>query len=621
MAWDWLDDSLLGNAGETTNAALRNPIPSFSFVLEVEALYFLALKSVKVFNKENEYEYIQEGGVNDYVHMRRKPISKPFTFQVERYVGAERFLDPLALGTDLVAPVILYVYRSQPRQMITESAPAWPARLYIFTGCNVTAKEYGELNSEKSALLTETTTIAYREMMAVTNPTWGNDSEKELMSFADMKAGKPPLNANATNFKDKDNYEKKKQKFWDGETREVWFKKGADKQREYKDYKTDTKPENARTNSITNDKKIYETKVDNDGVKHLVRKDESKDYNKPRIAEFGEDTEPKWASDQSVKAAKDSYKTDTDKDGTKHIVRNPDGDQFTKNRIDQYGEMTDPKWASDKSVKAAKDSYTTETDKDGIKHRTRTPDGDQFTKKPKTYEDYTKDAKPTWASSRNMDGDTELYKQEPDRDGVKHLVRKPDGEKYTKEAWDMRDNKDKPKPKHSRKSPTDDSKPEIKYPWSIRDNKDKPEPKYAEKSPKDDSKPEAKGPWNIKSPDSGKSAAQSPKDSSKPEAKGPWDIKSPDSGKSAVQSPTDSSKPEAKGPWDIKSPGSGKSAVQSPTDPSKPEVKGPWDIKQNATDPKPKYATPSPKDAEKPEAVKWPPTRRALMAQALSEKK
>ncbi|MCR5509470.1 MAG: hypothetical protein K6F54_00730, partial [Lachnospiraceae bacterium] len=260
----------------------------------------------------------------------------------------------------------------------------------------------------------------------------------------------------------------------------------------------------------------------------------------------------------------------------------------------------------------------------GVKHRIRTPDGEKFTKNPKTYEDYTKDAKPTWASSKSMDGDVELYKLEPDKDGVNHIVRKPDGDRYTKEAWSMQDNKDDPQPKHSRKSPTDDSRAEVKGPWSIKENKENPQPKYAEKSKTDDSKPEAKEPWDMKgnkTDPKNKHAAASPTDSSKPEVKGPWSIKSPDAGKNAAQSPKDSSKPEVKGPWSIKSPDSGKNAVQSKTDSSKPETKGPWDIKANAQNPQPQFATASPKDGEKPEAVKWPPTRRALMAQTLSDKK
>ena len=139
-----------------------NPAVNFNFMLRVEALYDLPCKSVRVFQRENEYELIQEGGLNDYVHMRRKPISKPFTFQVERYVGTD-ILDPLANGTELALPIILYVNKDLVyREFI-------PVRCYVFTGCTVTAKEYGELNAEKSGLLVETTTIAYREMFCMEN--------------------------------------------------------------------------------------------------------------------------------------------------------------------------------------------------------------------------------------------------------------------------------------------------------------------------------------------------------------------------------------------------------------------------------------------------------------------
>ncbi len=138
----------------------KNPAVNFNFMLRVEGIYDLPCKSVHVFQKENEYEFIQEGGLNDYVHMRRKPISKPFTFQVERYVGTD-ILDPLANGTDLVLPIILMINRYRIY------GDFLPVRMYVFTGCTVMSKEYGELNAEKSGLLIETTTIAYRELLCI----------------------------------------------------------------------------------------------------------------------------------------------------------------------------------------------------------------------------------------------------------------------------------------------------------------------------------------------------------------------------------------------------------------------------------------------------------------------
>ena len=52
----------------------KNPLVNFNFMLRVELLHDLPCKSVKSFSSELEYDYIQEGGLNDYVHMRRKPM-------------------------------------------------------------------------------------------------------------------------------------------------------------------------------------------------------------------------------------------------------------------------------------------------------------------------------------------------------------------------------------------------------------------------------------------------------------------------------------------------------------------------------------------------------------------
>ena len=54
----------------------RNVAPAFNFMLRVEGLFDLPCRRVHSFTKANEYEYIQEGGLNDYVHMRRKPVSQ-----------------------------------------------------------------------------------------------------------------------------------------------------------------------------------------------------------------------------------------------------------------------------------------------------------------------------------------------------------------------------------------------------------------------------------------------------------------------------------------------------------------------------------------------------------------
>ncbi len=148
------------------------PLESFCFSLQVEGFFKMPLRSVRVFTKENEFDYYQEGGLNDYVHMLRKPITKPFTFQVERYVGTSEQtglnllqVDPLSLGTELMLPLILYVNRAKSSAI--KKGLFGFTRAYIFTGCVVTAKEFGELNAEESKILTETTTIAYRELFTI----------------------------------------------------------------------------------------------------------------------------------------------------------------------------------------------------------------------------------------------------------------------------------------------------------------------------------------------------------------------------------------------------------------------------------------------------------------------
>ena len=140
----------------------KNALVNFNFMLRVEGIYDLPCKAVHSFTKENEFEYVQEGGVNDYVHMLRKPVSKPFSFTVERYVGMD-IVPPLPLGAELVLPVILMV---APIANQFDNAK----RTFVFTGCTVMSKTYGELNAEKSELLTETIVIGYREMTEVTIP-------------------------------------------------------------------------------------------------------------------------------------------------------------------------------------------------------------------------------------------------------------------------------------------------------------------------------------------------------------------------------------------------------------------------------------------------------------------
>lgn len=139
-----------------------NPLVSYNFLLRVEGKFDLPCKSIQGFKNQMEYEYIREGGVNDYVHIRRKPAQNPASIQVERYVINE-ITDTLAVGAVFDNPIQLLVAR-YPGEFIN------PKRIYSFSGCVVTSKEYGQLSAEQSGILTETITIAYQSMTCSDNP-------------------------------------------------------------------------------------------------------------------------------------------------------------------------------------------------------------------------------------------------------------------------------------------------------------------------------------------------------------------------------------------------------------------------------------------------------------------
>ena len=163
-----------------------HPTPNFNFMLRVEALFDLPCKAVRAFTKANEFEYIQEGGLNDYVHMRRKPITQPFTFEVDRYVGVD-YWDPLPLGAEPILPVCLLVFGGAAYR---SNGTTTFLRMYTFTGCTVMEKTYGELNAEQSGLYVETTKISYKECVIVTNPSIYDLGGKQTTYKEDLELDK-----------------------------------------------------------------------------------------------------------------------------------------------------------------------------------------------------------------------------------------------------------------------------------------------------------------------------------------------------------------------------------------------------------------------------------------------
>lgn len=467
--------------GNTDWDAINNPIPAFNFVLMVEAVYFLPIKTIRAFTKENEFEYIKEGGVNDYVHMKRKPISKPFTFQIERYVGTERFMDPLALGTELILPVVLFMYRHKARSGWSDSAPAYPARLYAFTGCIVTSKEYGELNAERAGLLTETTTIAYREMVVLNN---GFQSMGIDFMENELKEWNPEENKETTGPGYKTKYaafskldDRKQSNYlyeWvndsNGNT-QMQMKPNSGykffKEKWNGDPKSQTWAQKSKPDEMNN---TYEVK-DVEGKPTMVRKD-SGDFNRPQYELSKDMDKEKYA----VKAYLDQnsgekiYDKDKDKAGRTHIKR-----------VD-HAQINKPAWSGENG---AKNQWAAQTppDKNNKVYNVTTKDGVSTVKRKDSspfnrpqYELKKDKNKQKYSEMSPIDKNEKIYEKNGDR------FERIDKAQVNKKPYEM--NKDRQKNKYAATSPKDSETPEARDPYSYAD--DGATVKYAQKSPVDD---------------------------------------------------------------------------------------------------------------------------------------
>lgn len=303
-----------GSYDRSQKKSQLNPAVSYAFALQVEAAFFLPLKSVRVFNKENEFDYYQEGGLNDYVHMLRKPISKPFTFQVERYVGVDAgfldqnsgFIDPLALGTDLILPLVLYVNRSPSAKWYNNISFENCARAYVFTGCTVTAKEYGELNAEQSKLLTETTTIAYRELITLNqiSPDWEKGDVWQMTADSYLGGGEAhDSNRTKGNASKKDQETKGKEGMWE------ISKDDFDGNRKYHtDERSRKDPDKAASSAAGRRNKWgYPGAPDSDlSTDH----EQNRSKNDPKSAGEGKGNGGKWEIDKDIYDGNKKYHTD-----------------------------------------------------------------------------------------------------------------------------------------------------------------------------------------------------------------------------------------------------------------------------------------------------------------------
>ncbi len=612
---DWKDYAGTAGVGEkyvlgnTDFDAIYNPITAFNFVLEVEGIYFLPIKSVRAFTKENEFEYIREGGVNDYVHLKRKPISKPFTFQIERYVGTERFLDPLANGTELILPLILYVYRHKARQGITAAAPTWPSRVYTFTGCTVMSKEYGELNAEKAGLVTETTTISYRELVVLTNPFESMNEAPEWNPNDQENVHAPGYTTKYAAFQPNDDASKATYVYqWvteDGVVRQKVNPKSG-----YKPYKPawdGTEEGDTWAKKATPDQAdaTYSVETEN-GIRTVTRKDQSV-YNRPQYKykdDYGKNKYAKQA-DIDTNDGEKIYEA-SDVPGSLRSVKRIDHASVNKAAWDG-AKGTKVAWATQSKPDQANNTYKVTT-KDGVQTVTR-KDNSQFNAG--AY-DYAKDKtklKRAQEAYVDQNAGVAIYKKKGD-----HIVRN-DGADMQKEPYSYA--KDQQNVKWAKESPKDSETPDVKDPWVY--DGESTEVAWAAESPIDHETPEVKEPWQYSETNTQVSWAQeSKKDREEPEVKEPYQYGEKNTAnKWAKTSKKDSEKPEVKDPYKYGEKNTAnKWAKTSDKDSEKPEEKPPYSIKDGATA---KYAKTSPVDQPLQTPVTWPPTRRALMAENLKK--
>ena len=324
----------LDNAVQDSTESGWYPLTSFAFMLRVELAFDLPCRAIKGLRRENEFDYIQEGGLNDYVHMKRKPISRPFTFQVERYVGLD-YLDPLPLGVELVLPVLLFVNPYPFRN----SSFFKPVRSYAFLGCTVTAKDYGELNAESSGLLVETTTIAFREMACIDLPSkWLNKNSWNFALDKDGKIdyeGQGDSNKNTRDAGLSDASKRSKKEMEEKAAERLWPKKASAVKKEMKTPK-------AELWSFDKDKK----KTGSGTRSYLHRQNGTNTPDVEATQEQMSEKAQQWAFDQKTKAG-------NAKRGYLHKEKGTNTPDVEKTR-EQMNKKAQ-QWAFDKKTKAGND--------------------------------------------------------------------------------------------------------------------------------------------------------------------------------------------------------------------------------------------------------------------------
>lgn len=162
--------SLMPGIGGITNTGISENVMNFRFVVWLES-QFLAFQSVSGISQKIEYEYITEGGNNDFPRALRKPISSPQQLVFKRGYRINK-LGPSALWSgfgDSRKSAALEKENSIGMIFVLDRSGSIQS-MYSFITMGMVSWELDELNAQKPQTLIETFTVNHRGITNVPVP-------------------------------------------------------------------------------------------------------------------------------------------------------------------------------------------------------------------------------------------------------------------------------------------------------------------------------------------------------------------------------------------------------------------------------------------------------------------
>lgn len=135
------------------------------FLVEIDDCWINFAKVTNI-QRAVEYDTIQEGGLNGYVHTFVKPSTQVQTILFEKGVSVmgEEALKQLKLtpGLRLSQPIGVYIYADAPTHKGV--AGRGLGRSYLISGCMVSKWELGGLDAMSSEVLVDKFEVVYSEV-------------------------------------------------------------------------------------------------------------------------------------------------------------------------------------------------------------------------------------------------------------------------------------------------------------------------------------------------------------------------------------------------------------------------------------------------------------------------